>query len=180
VERRGEEGSGREGSYQCEWRGGELSACVYESHTPPSFLPRHFSLLISLSSLISFHLSPPRSSHLLIPPPFFHCRPRCSRSTRTEAHLSSLLSLSPFSPFFISYLIFYLLTPLTSSFLLLSFLQAEVQQVNSDGGVALHTRSNKYGKLAGGQLLVVPANLVKRQKQHFVSMQALGERKPPF
>eukprot|EP00955_Chlamydomonas_euryale_P079051 363239-Chlamydomonas_euryale.AAC.20 len=48
---------------------------------------------------------------------------------------------------------------------------AEVQQVNSDGGVMLHTRSNKYGKLEGGQLLAVPANLVKRQKQHFVSEQ---------
>ena len=46
----------------------------------------------------------------------------------------------------------------------------------SDGSVALHTRSTKYGKLAGGQLLTVPANLVKRQKQHFVSMTAIGER----
>lgn len=45
----------------------------------------------------------------------------------------------------------------------------------SDGSVALHTRSTKYGKLAGGQLLTVPANLVKRQKQHFVSMTAIGE-----
>jgi hypothetical protein len=54
-------------------------------------------------------------------------------------------------------------------------LSAEVQQVMSEGGVALHTRSSKYGKLVGGQLLTVPANLVKRQKQHFVDLEAIGE-----
>ncbi len=54
--------------------------------------------------------------------------------------------------------------------------QAEVQQVMSEGSVALHTRSTKYGKLAAGQLLEVPASLIKRQKQHFVSIPAIGER----
>lgn len=53
-------------------------------------------------------------------------------------------------------------------------ISAEVQQVNSEGGVALHTRSNKYGKLKMGQLVVVPSNLVKRQKQHFVSFETIG------
>ncbi|CAN0597069.1 unnamed protein product, partial [Ectocarpus sp. 12 AP-2014] len=28
-------------------------------------------------------------------------------------------------------------------------ISAEVQQVNSDGGIALHTRSLKYGKVRG-------------------------------
>mmetsp|Transcript_31083 Transcript_31083/g.69022 ORF Transcript_31083/g.69022 Transcript_31083/m.69022 type:complete len:304 (+) Transcript_31083:149-1060(+) len=53
-------------------------------------------------------------------------------------------------------------------------ISAEVQQVMSDGSIALHTRSFKYGKLAGGQLIIVPANLVKRQKQHFYTMEAIG------
>ncbi|GAX77838.1 hypothetical protein CEUSTIGMA_g5280.t1 [Chlamydomonas eustigma] len=53
-------------------------------------------------------------------------------------------------------------------------ISAEVQQVMSEGGVALHTRSSKYGKLVAGHLLTIPASLVKRQKQHFVSMQTLG------
>ncbi|KAJ9527697.1 hypothetical protein QJQ45_025976, partial [Haematococcus lacustris] len=53
-------------------------------------------------------------------------------------------------------------------------LSAEVQAVQSDGGVALHTRSNKYGKLAGGQLVAVPPALVKRQKQHFHNIEVIG------
>lgn len=53
-------------------------------------------------------------------------------------------------------------------------ISAEVQQVNSEGSVALHTRSSKYGKLKMGQLVVVPANVVKRQKQHFVSFETIG------
>lgn len=34
-------------------------------------------------------------------------------------------------------------------FFRVSLLQAEIQQVNSDGGIALHTRSLKYGKVCG-------------------------------
>jgi exosome complex component RRP4 len=34
------------------------------------------------------------------------------------------------------------------------------------GEAVLHTRSAKYGLLTGGQLVVVPATLVRRQKQH--------------
>lgn len=51
---------------------------------------------------------------------------------------------------------------------------AEVQSLHGDGSIALHTRSAKYGKLQQGQLLVVPANLVKRQKQHYHTLEALG------
>lgn len=55
---------------------------------------------------------------------------------------------------------------------------AEVQTVRStDGSVMLHTRSLKYGKLAGGQLVEVPANLIKRQRQHFVTLEGIGERR---
>jgi exosome complex RNA-binding protein Rrp4 len=40
----------------------------------------------------------------------------------------------------------------------------QVQKVNSDGGLALHTR-NLYGKLEHGQLLRVHSSSIKRQKQ---------------
>jgi exosome complex component RRP4 len=53
-------------------------------------------------------------------------------------------------------------------------ISAEVQSFYADGAVALHTRSLKYGKLAGGQLVQVQHNLIKRQKQHFVALEALG------
>eukprot|EP00897_Mesotaenium_endlicherianum_P007340 jgi/Mesen1/6634/ME000034S06091 len=51
-------------------------------------------------------------------------------------------------------------------------IQAEVQAVHQDGSLALHTRSVKYGKLEGGQLVQVPPYLIKRLKQHFVALQA--------
>lgn len=51
---------------------------------------------------------------------------------------------------------------------------AEVQAIQGDRGVALHTRSAKYGKLGGGQLVCVPPYLVKRQKQHFHSLTEIG------
>ncbi|PNH10883.1 Exosome complex component RRP4 [Tetrabaena socialis] len=53
-------------------------------------------------------------------------------------------------------------------------ISAEVQSVHADGSVALHTRSAKYGKLVHGQLVEVPPNLIKRQKQHFHTLEALG------
>lgn len=46
-------------------------------------------------------------------------------------------------------------------------LSAEVQTFFADGAMSMHTRSLKYGKLSGGQLVVVTAALVKRAKQHF-------------
>ncbi|GAB0488871.1 hypothetical protein MMPV_000084 [Pyropia vietnamensis] len=46
-------------------------------------------------------------------------------------------------------------------------LSAEVQELRHDGGIALHTRSLKYGKLTGGLLVVVAPALVKRSKKHF-------------
>ncbi len=53
-------------------------------------------------------------------------------------------------------------------------ISAEVQAVHSDGSVALHTRSAKYGKLCHGQLVVVAPMLVKRQKQHFHMLDAMA------
>mmetsp|Transcript_56928 Transcript_56928/g.66541 ORF Transcript_56928/g.66541 Transcript_56928/m.66541 type:complete len:353 (+) Transcript_56928:78-1136(+) len=48
---------------------------------------------------------------------------------------------------------------------------AEIQQVMaSDGGLSLHTRSLRYGKLENGCLVVVPPALIRRMKQHFVSL----------
>ena len=44
---------------------------------------------------------------------------------------------------------------------------AEVQSFYADGAVALHTRSLKYGRLSGGQLVRVMPTLIKRVKQHF-------------
>ena len=46
-------------------------------------------------------------------------------------------------------------------------LSAEVQKVNRDGALSLHTRSTRYGKLQGGVLVTVPAVLVKRLSTHF-------------
>lgn len=46
-------------------------------------------------------------------------------------------------------------------------ISAEVQKVQHDGSVSLHTRSVKYGKLANGQFVLVPGTLIKRCKQHF-------------
>ena len=47
---------------------------------------------------------------------------------------------------------------------------AEVQQFFGDGTMSIHTRSLKFGKLENGQLATVPPTLVKRLKQHFVSL----------
>lgn len=52
--------------------------------------------------------------------------------------------------------------------------QAEVQALHHDGVVMLHTRSQKYGKLHGGQLLTVHSDLIKRQKRHFQSLHGAG------
>jgi exosome complex component RRP4 len=47
---------------------------------------------------------------------------------------------------------------------------AEIQNVSSDGMISLHTRSLKYGKLENGQLVQVPANLMRRLPQHYISL----------
>ena len=49
-------------------------------------------------------------------------------------------------------------------------ISAEVQSVNSDGVLALHTRSLRYGKLSNGCLVTVPSSLVRRLRQHFVQL----------
>ena len=46
-------------------------------------------------------------------------------------------------------------------------ISAEVQNLFSDGAVALHTRSLKYGKLFQGTLVTVSPSLIKRRKTHF-------------
>ena len=46
-------------------------------------------------------------------------------------------------------------------------ISAEVQNLFSDGAVALHTRSLKYGKLSQGTLVTVSPSLIKRRKTHF-------------
>lgn len=44
---------------------------------------------------------------------------------------------------------------------------AEVQELRNDGGVALHTRSLRYGKLDRGQFVTAQSSLIKRAKKHF-------------
>lgn len=44
---------------------------------------------------------------------------------------------------------------------------AEVQNIFSDGGLSLHTRSFKYGKLSQGVLVKVSPSLIKKSKTHF-------------
>ncbi|VDK18184.1 unnamed protein product [Anisakis simplex] len=46
-------------------------------------------------------------------------------------------------------------------------ISAEVQKVQSDGQLQLHTRNLKYGKLSQGTLVKVSPYLVKRRKTHF-------------
>ncbi|OAY82659.1 Exosome complex component rrp4 [Ananas comosus] len=51
---------------------------------------------------------------------------------------------------------------------------AEVRGFQHDGSLHLQARSQKYGKLERGQLLTVPAYLVKRRKQHFHHLEQYG------
>jgi exosome complex component RRP4 len=53
----------------------------------------------------------------------------------------------------------------------IEILQAEVQSIQHDGTVMLHTRSNKYGRLGRGRAVRVPAELVRRQRQHFQQLE---------
>ncbi len=56
-------------------------------------------------------------------------------------------------------------------------LTCEVQQVQKDGTLILHTRSLRYGKLENGVLVTVPPHLVGRRKNHFVTLRGLSGRK---
>jgi exosome complex component RRP4 len=49
-----------------------------------------------------------------------------------------------------------------------------VQALHHDGTVTLHTRSQKYGRLINGHAVAVPSMLIKRQRQHFVSLPVHG------
>jgi exosome complex component RRP4 len=49
-------------------------------------------------------------------------------------------------------------------------ISAEIQEVRYDGTLSLHTRSLKYGKLENGQFIQVSPSLVKRMKQHMISL----------
>ena len=52
-------------------------------------------------------------------------------------------------------------------------LTCEVQQVQKDGNLILHTRSLRYGKLDNGVLTTVPPSLIARRKNHFVTLNGL-------
>ena len=43
----------------------------------------------------------------------------------------------------------------------------EVQKVRGEGGINLHTRSERYGRRRAGVLVIAPSHLIKRCKQHF-------------
>lgn len=49
-------------------------------------------------------------------------------------------------------------------------ISAEVHSVFADGSLSLHARSLKYGKLENGVLVCVSPGLVKRTKQHFLTL----------
>ncbi|GAV80469.1 hypothetical protein CFOL_v3_23930 [Cephalotus follicularis] len=51
---------------------------------------------------------------------------------------------------------------------------AEVRNFQNDGSLQLQARSQKYGKLEKGQLLTIPAYLVKRSNQHFHYLEQYG------
>ncbi|EFA80604.1 Exosome complex exonuclease [Heterostelium album PN500] len=51
---------------------------------------------------------------------------------------------------------------------------AEVQAINQDGSVALHTRNQRYGKLQNGTFMSVPPSLIKRGKIHYHSLESIG------
>lgn len=53
-------------------------------------------------------------------------------------------------------------------------ISAEVRNLQHDGTLQLHARSDKYGKLERGQLLSIPSYLVKRRKQHFHQLDQYG------
>ena len=55
-------------------------------------------------------------------------------------------------------------------------LTCEVQQVQKDGTLILHTRSLRYGKLDNGVLITVPPSLVGRRKNHFVTLKGLSSQ----
>ena len=50
-------------------------------------------------------------------------------------------------------------------------LACEVQKVRGDGSIALHTRSERYGRRAGGMLVQLPCALVRRCKQHIQAVE---------
>ena len=52
-------------------------------------------------------------------------------------------------------------------------LTCEVQNVQKDGTLILHTRSLRYGKLDNGVLVTVPPSLVGRRKNHFVTLKGM-------
>lgn len=53
-------------------------------------------------------------------------------------------------------------------------ISAEIQEVRYDGSLSLHTRSLRYGKLENGQFVQVAPPLVKRVKQHMVTLPGIG------
>jgi exosome complex component RRP4 len=45
---------------------------------------------------------------------------------------------------------------------------AEIQNVNAEGVISLHSRSLKYGKLENGHLVTVPCGLIRRLSHHYI------------
>ncbi|XVF15013.1 hypothetical protein REPUB_Repub09cG0112800 [Reevesia pubescens] len=54
------------------------------------------------------------------------------------------------------------------------FSQAEVHNFQHDGSLQLQARSQKYGKLEKGQLLIIDPYLVKKSKLHFHHLEQFG------
>lgn len=49
-------------------------------------------------------------------------------------------------------------------------ISAEVHSIHEDGVISLHARNLKYGKLENGQFIKVQSSLVRRAKNHFISL----------
>lgn len=49
-------------------------------------------------------------------------------------------------------------------------ISAEVQALQNDGSISLHTRSHKFGKLTNGILYIAPTNLIGRLQKHTVTL----------
>lgn len=52
------------------------------------------------------------------------------------------------------------------------YVVAEVQSTNMDKSFNLHTRNPKYGKLEAGVFMQVSHKLIKKQKHHFLTIDA--------
>ena len=49
-------------------------------------------------------------------------------------------------------------------------MQAEVHSIGPDGGLSLQSRSVRFGKCSNGICVTVPCHIIRRLKQHFVTL----------